>query len=127
MTRKLDVALATELGYELDWEYTRVAGEYGHKSFLAGVWGLYKDGKRIGEIPHYSTDGNAMLELERELHQRGYAVNISFYHLSTRKRFYCVCVYEDDNKIIAKVDADTMPEAVALAAYHALTGKEWTP
>lgn len=46
-------------------------------------------------LPHYSSDSNDMLMLGREMRELG-----------------------------AK-KADTMPKAVALAAYRALTGKEW--
>ena len=123
MSRELDKAIARLLGYEVDWEYTRVAGEYGHKSFLAGVWGVYKDGKRIGEIPHYSTDGNYMLELDREMREREWMLLLNLSR-SNRKDF--VAIYQADGERTAHGIAETIPEAVALAAYHALTGKEWT-
>ena len=120
MSRKLDAAIAEALGYEVREVKRHSCG------YIAIFPFLFVDGVNKGRLPRYSADGNDMLELEREMHQRGYALNIAFYHIQKRERFYCVCVYEGVNKIIAKVDADTMPKAVALAAYKALTGKEWS-
>lgn len=100
MSRKLDAALAEALGEDIPWPEM---------------------------VPRYSTDGNAMLELDREMRARGWLLG-TWSETGVYALFKCSEDVDDDEVLgwTAQGHADTMPEAVALAAYHALTGKEWT-
>ena len=122
MSRKLDAAIATELGWT----------DIGYKNYSWGMskwWGKppkskeerFGDERDYKDIPHYSTDGNAMLELDREMRERGYGLAIFAGTNAFNAR------YASNDGDLHESYADTMPEAVTLAAYHALTGKEWTP
>ena len=105
MSRQLDVAIAEALGNIVKAED---GGYYGN-SIEA-----YHEG-----IPAYSTDGNAMLELDREMRERGYnrkSDMLSSLHF---------CLYYKEKVVDIAEDAETEPLTRALAAYKALTGKEW--
>ena len=82
--------------------------------------GLWRDPK--GELfqfcPNYSEDGNDMLELGREMQDRGW-------WLEVRWRRACVAIYTNHDGVVARAVADTIPKAVALSAYKALTGRDW--
>lgn len=106
MSRKLDAAIAELLGT------------------ANTVWFVDKDGERIKINPSYSTDGNAMLELDREMRERRYFLNI----ISWGLRYEAIYHYQNEHNLIDKAISpftDTIPFAVALAAYGALTGKKW--
>ena len=104
MSRKLDAAIAEALGYKIEEVF--------------GYEVIKRTGEQFDEyLPHYSADGNAMLELDAEMQERGW-------WLEVRQRA-CVAVYTSYDGVVARAVADTMPEAVALAAYKALTGDEW--
>ncbi len=105
MSRKLDAALAEALGYEVIWV----------------------------PVKRYSIDGEPMLDLEEEMRARGFVFWVSG-HIDGAYKFAADCFYPEATLHDAVIDgsikermvfADTMPEAVALAAYRALTGKEW--
>ena len=114
MSRELDKAIAEALGWE---RYE----------------GLWRDPKKELEIswPDYSSNGNAMLELDREMRERGWLLGLycdggldyaANYNNSKRNKetgWWLAAVIEDTQI------ADTIPEVVALAAYKALTGKDW--
>ena len=111
MSRKLDVAIVEALGdavkKQVD-DYWQFKGNY-----------LYR------RVPKYSTDGNAMLELGKEMRERGWVIK---YHYFDWKDLHTVIYMKEKNGITqeAKVyQSDTEPLARALAAYKALTGKEW--
>ncbi len=113
MSRKLDVALASALGYGLS-----VVRESGliHYDYIG------RDGKNYA-VPRYSTDGNAMLELDAEMRARGWSLEIdrSLSTIATYSRHHrWVGGFTD--AVSAALDT---PKAVALAAYYALTGKRW--
>lgn len=112
MSRKLDAALAEALGYEVLW----VDGEPRRKHKQVSTWPSLT-------VPRYSTNGNAMLELDKEMRARGWMLEIYFADASDE---YVVDYEKPNEDIFYSGLADTMPKAVALAAYHALTGKEWT-
>ena len=105
MSRKLDAAIAEALGKELVWIE------------------IIKDYK----VNRYSTDGNAMLELDKEMRARGWYKSIC--SLGKYNRVYYIKQWVDDNgehvkRVASRIVAE-IPEAVALAAYEALTGEEW--
>ena len=103
MSRKLDEAIAENLGIDINH---------------AGVI-----------TPYYSTDGNAMLELDREMRQKRYWLDkVSRIEIDEFIQYQVVYwKYQDDPNVQAFncAEADTMPEAIALASYRALTGKEF--
>ena len=74
-------------------------------------------------VPRYSTNGNAMLELDKEMRARGYLLRIYDYKDCFQAGFTGVAIGTNWGECNSK--ADTIPEAVALAAYKALTGKGW--
>ena len=72
--------------------------------------------------PHYSTDAEAMLELDREMRERGHSVAIS----RDIKKY--VVVFQNksiSNDVRGAACSETLTEAYSLAAHKALTGKEW--
>jgi hypothetical protein len=116
MSREFDVAMGKALNYKV--EYVVNVG-----------WVLeYPDGTRK-TLPYFSTDGSAMLELDREMRERGYEIcnmecealpfiNKTFWSISYRKPDH----FDYD---VFHAQANTEPLARALAAYKALTGKKW--
>ena len=119
MSRKLDAALAEALGW------TEIGLWSPAPDQQTNYWGIAPFGKeRV--MPYYSTDGNAMLELDREMRARGWLLD-TWNETGVYALFKCSEDVDDDEVLgwTAQGHADTMPEAVALAAYHALTGKEW--
>ena len=124
MSRDLDAAIAEALGYEVEGPHIIQT----HRD-KAGPW-------RCGyPIPPWSEDGNAMLELDKEMQERGYLLLVY-----SNGGVYYTAEYSHKAQIeggdrafwaISRIgdeyyqDGDTMPEAVALAAYKALTGKGW--
>ncbi|MCK9526079.1 MAG: hypothetical protein M0R49_09150 [Limnochordia bacterium] len=124
MSRKLDAAIAEMLGYEVfysfrDWQNKGMPHiakwveypAYWHKKF-----------ELVTCVPYYSTDGNAMLELDREMRERGYCLTV---YLTKKTHEDYVAAYEKDGKKMVVAITKAMPEAVALVAYRALTGKDW--
>ena len=117
MSRKLDVAVAEALGYEVKKETHLVYGYVGSR------W-VYEKNDRLWELPLCSSDGNAMLELCKEMQRRGFAFHVGC-HSSIRFtcEFFKMEWVDVTNSRMSS--ASTMPKAVALAAYHALTGEKW--
>lgn len=114
MSRQLDVKLAEALGYEV-LKREELIGGYrgGHVATIVLV--MTSEAGQNSILPDYSTDGNAMLELDREMQKRGLS-------LRTWSAYGdCDAIYS--GAVWSK--SATMPEAVALAAYKALTGEEW--
>ncbi len=122
MSRKLDAAIAEALGYEVEYgAMIKTMGVFGASFGTSGH--CYKRIKNGWEmVRHYSTDGNAMLELDREMRERGFSIQINRWIDQTVRVFYVATYTTGDNEFYA--DADTMPEALSLAAYKALTGKD---
>ena len=71
--------------------------------------------------PHYSTDADAMLELEKEMDKRGWDI----YLIKICERYAAKYWNRNYEKWMGDSAATTIPEVTALAAYKALTGKEW--
>ena len=119
MSRKLDAAIAEALGREV--KFVDADFLIDKRLIIPGVW-KYFTGDGWTAIPYYSTDGNAMLELDREMRAREWRLHLSRVDKAWRARY-----------IRGEKDAyvrfgDTMPEAVALSAYNSLTdGKEVQP
>ena len=114
MTRKLDAAIAEALGYEVikpRFQDVRDPGGYLHKN--VDMW--------TGDFSYYSTDGNAMLELDREMQARGFMLMVEVYN-EGYSASYWVC---HTKRWTGDYFSNNMPEAVARAAYEALTKKEW--
>ena len=117
MSRQLDAAIAEALGKTI-YEWQRITNN-------TVEWG--------NDLPEYSTDGNAMLELDREMRERGWDyINTHYSNIGDRSKFYtemriCDPTCPDQNwyKKTGLICADTEPLARALAAYKVLTGKRW--
>jgi len=94
MSRKLDAAIAEALGKRIPFPHAK----------------------------HYSTDGNAMLELDREMRERGWIVEVAHHGVYV----YAGYTGKYENKLKTfPATADTEPLARALAAYKALTGEDF--
>ena len=111
MSRKLDKAIAEALG----WSVTCLGED-------CMEW---QDGRSVcSDLPHYSTDGNAMLELDKEMQERGWLIRSMM--VFTNDIFVGYSFFEDGEMVKTVAGhAETEPLARALAAYKALTGKEW--
>ena len=128
MSRQLDMAIAEALGYqnipgtgfckfEKDVEDDR--------GFISDRWIPYSDG-----IAHYySTEGEAMLTLDKEMRERGYEIcSMECVCLPFIKQALWNVSYRKPDHLdyeIFQAQSKTEPLARALAAYKALTGKEW--
>ena len=136
MSRKLDAAIAEALEREVTWMRKvktggrRIKPVYTHHAcsptdnfaqpYYAGTYAV---------VPKFSKDGNAMLRLDAEMRARGWVLSLTY--CWSENRWYTTYkrpqreIGAKNNYIRADGTADTMPLAVALAAYKALTGKEW--
>ena len=116
MSRKLDVAIAEALGYEAHDFYDMEKG---------WIKSMYKDSPAWRkEVPSYSTAGIYMLELIKEMQDKGYLFTI-FIHPDGWKDV-SITRHEgmsDINKGGASGYLE-LPELVSKACYQALTGKE---
>ena len=112
MSRKLDAAIAEGLGRDVKGEQVRLFDGGGYRWYT---------------LPHYSSDGNAMLELIGEMVKRDWSIDVM--HLPCDNA-YEVSFHTKDEwgnySVMEEAVALTLPLAVALAAYKALTGKEWS-
>ena len=114
MSRKLDAAIARALGRKVEFKNL---GEYGVNLFYADQTSPF------ALVPHYSNDGNAMLELEKEMRARGYYISVNRTPKDTFRASYELL---EEGVFIYSLIGNTIPEAATLAAYKALTGKEWS-
>jgi len=72
--------------------------------------------------PHYSTDAEAMLELDREMRERGYSVTIK----RDIKKYVVMFQNKNINDDVRGAGcSEILTKAYSLAAHKALTGKEW--
>jgi hypothetical protein len=131
MSRKLDAALAVALGREIEWKRKvktggrRIKPTYTYypcnstdkfaQLFYAGT---------NAEVPRFSRDGNDMLKLDAEMDERKWRLRLS------REGGVVVAEYwkkvsSDYDIVEYKAIQLNIVIAVALAAYYALTGKEW--
>ena len=113
MTRQLDAAIAKALGEIVSYKDKSYASILGHKH----KWLL-----------HYSTDGNTMLELDKEMRKKGYELCELEYQTAFINRQVWKAAYRKPDHFaydLFRAEANTEPLARALAAYYALTGKEW--
>ena len=113
MSRQLDAAIAKSLGYEVrktgdEWRYR--LPQFGNVDDVA-IWHV---------VSYYSTDGNAMLELDSEMRERGHLIEMEYLKGKYIARYYYL------HQISGVGKAETEPLARALAAYKALTGREWS-
>ena len=114
MSRKLDAAIAEALGYVVDYASTYEKGKIVENKLMPGIKrGIYSYG-----CPYYSTDGNAMIELDREMQEQGYCFRHIF--INGANDFKVTYYTKNDDSFIGR--ASTMPLALALAAYKALMG-----
>ena len=128
MSRKLDAALATELGYEVQVKHRGCDAVY----LTPGkVWSeecpaCSYDGLWVPEeVPWFHSDANAMLWLDREMRERGWSLDMVRLAGVYSTSYYDYKLALLENAHVFSAIADTMPEAVALAAYQALKGEEW--
>lgn len=141
MSRKLDAAIAEALGYEVfenlqEWRNKGMPHitEWSEVVEYPAYWNEAHESAIC--VPCYSTDGNAILELDREMRERGFVVLISTYQFLDGPKGKVVAKYykqycnpknsKDVVDAFKCTEADTMPLAVALAAYKALMGKDWS-
>ena len=115
MSRQLDAAIAEALGNSVQKnidDYWQFKGNYFYR-----------------RVPKYSTDGNDMLELDREMRARGYKHHIhsvSGYRGDEKVEELEVVFYKNHNEqVTAWRSEKEMPMIFAKQAYKALTGKEW--
>ena len=124
MGRQLDAAIAEALGHEVKWEFAEKKSYTGHKSDLSKV---YK--KKVGsgwfDVPYYSTDAEAMLELDSEMRERGWVIDECFCTKVVKEYQWYVCYQSFSEGMRFDGQANAEPFARALSAYKALTGKEW--
>lgn len=128
MSRKLDAALAKALGEDVRWYVCVGYGTQGDRYYIAEPhkpgakpYLHTRSGSRLGDVPHYSTDGNDTLQLDKEMRERGFGVSISRHGEGEWK----ACWWKESDPF-GMCEATTMSRALALSAYRALTGKEWT-
>ena len=123
MSRKLDAAIAEALGYQIHphiglCKFEKDIEDY--RGLVADRWMPYKD----GSIPHYSTDGNAMLELDKEMRARGWMLVV----VRNMEKEGASARYYQGGQVVTfplPTKHKEIETAVALTAYKALTGKEW--
>ncbi len=125
MSRKLDAAIADAQGYEVVYAKTYERGEIRENRNMPGLK-IYDD-CRMG-CPCYSSDACAMLELDAHMRARGFVSWVSSHIIGGQHKFAAE-YFDPDNapgdyrERMAR--ANTEPLARALAAYKALTGKDW--
>ena len=125
MSRKLDAAIAEALGRKVEFKNL---GEHGVDLFYTDKTSPF------AVVPHYSTDGNAMLELDKEMRAKGVRLAVwqeedgfsAIYYNPDYKGVDEVIVFAVHSVVEWGAWGNTMPKAVALEAYEALTGKEWS-
>ena len=127
MTHKLDAAVAEALGREVTWQRKVRTG--GRRTKLAYVYYACSPDDKFAqlfyagtdaEVPKFHKDGNAMLELDVVMRGLGWILLVFYAGV------YCANYHnEKDVEIEFPAEANTMPKAVARAAYYVLTGKEW--
>ena len=120
MSRKLDAAVAEALGRKVE---LKNLGEYGVNLFYQ-VSQTDKTSP-FAVVPRYSTDGNDMLELDKEMRARGW-VSYTTWEYHSQKFLSVMLNVIDVTKKTARAKEDEEPLTRALAAYKALTGKEWS-
>jgi hypothetical protein len=125
MDRKLDAAIAEALGYEVEWRQRRMYDEDTWHDFPCqpgdkDSFPVIVTDKGDQNLPHHSTDGNAMMELDREMRNKGYSLVLG------RVNMNYTALYQNGEKSEMAFGVDAMPLAVALAAHYVLTGEEWT-
>ena len=139
MSRQLDAAIAEALGYEVVWvEECSLEFIESTKHNVPVI--NYVDEDDYEYITSYSTDGNAMLRLDREMQKRGYYLTIMnphFLNVLTGRVVEFVAIYQtleqlsqyeykECQAVVNFKGTETgknEPLARALAAYKALTGK----
>ena len=118
--RKLDAAITEALGYEVEWWEPRDVRLSGHKDYYL------KDSHRTA-VPHYSTDGNDMLLLDKEMRERGWELELHKSYLEKGIPFRATYRKVVDGCWVRESSHNPVePLARALAAYKALTGEEYT-
>ena len=116
MSRKLDAAIADALGYEV--EVKRGLRPCCERYYIN------MNENRV-PLPDYSTDGNAMLELDKEMRERGYMLTVKRGYVREKGCFFVGAKYWDVYSRCGDCLEKEETLARALAAYAALTGKEW--
>ena len=115
MSRKLDVAIAEALGYEV--KYCKLEGTYFE------TYCIIENNTPVLPVSLYSREGNAMLALDREMRKRSRHELQLRYHPLTG--FTAVYINGSGIHGAGWGRSDTEPLARALAAYKVLTGENW--
>lgn len=134
MSRKLDAAIAEALGYETfvdfqDWKSKGMPhiAEWSEVVEYPAHW--HEDHETSVCALNYSSDGNAMLELDQEMRERGWRLSLNLVgEVGVGSDEYTVAHYSkgmEDCSGHANKAPHSEPLARALAAYKALTGKDW--
>ncbi len=132
MSRRLDASVAEALGKKIVWRWMEwivgpdspgpgICSNYAFRESEDYVEGatpvvLGEGGDAI--VLEYSSDGNAMLELIGEMKEREWEPSMEHHEKEFGFEYF-------KNGWSVSGYAETLPLAVALAAYKALTGKEW--
>ena len=124
MSRKLDVAIAEALGYEVgirDGEIFTPDKNWTEGGCIECGYTGYVGNYDGNEVPYFSESGNAMLELDNEMREQEFELRVD-----NNGRMYAAnyCNLQTE-EWVGFVAENTMPLAVAKAAYKALTGKDW--
>ena len=123
MSRELDAAIAEARGYEV--EIMDMID--GSEDYVMTGQGLF-----LQKVPHYSTDGNAMLELYQISLNSGWCVQISAIEdtISVSMFAYSGELPEGNDEkflvaLIGEAKGTKLPDTFARAFYQGKTGKEW--
>ena len=106
MSRRLDAAIERRLFREKIIPIEQY-------SFCSDGHGRADDWDEWHKVPHYSTDGNAMLHLIQEMKNRGWRFSAIDNTVKLRKDGF------------AHAAVGTLPLAVSLIAYEILAEREW--
>ena len=112
MSRELDATIAEALGYSLAESASEPVMDRSKSEFMS----------QLERVPYYSTDGNAMLELDKEMQEQGWQLQLRYHPLTG---FTAIYIGGSGIHGSGWGRSDLEPLARALSAYKALTGKEW--
>lgn len=123
MSRELDEKLAKALGWREGYIAEPLLPPLGQSK------PSYYDAGGFAVVPHYSTSGDAMLELIEEMGKRGWRLDVTYSEplgiIAGEVAGGCDAKFSCKSQVRGRfpAEAESMPEAVALAALSALEGK----
>ena len=123
MSKKFHIAIAEALGYEIIWIDNYLSEFFESTKHKIPVI-RYINEYDYDTLPMYSIDQSDMLELDEEMKERGWSIEIVRLG-KTYSAYYFKCNFNGDIDAGFKAINDNEPLVRALAAYYALTGKLW--